>query len=198
VPPETVPATSARRDELLEKAYRYVLEHGLAGMSLRPLAAAVQSSPRVLLFLFESKDGLVRALLARARADEVALLARLSAGSEHAPAGLPAAGREIWSWLAAPQHRGLLRLWLESYARSLVEPEGPWAGFATATVEDWLVLLAGAQPPAERETCTGQTRRTLALSLLRGALLDLLASGDVERTTRAVYRGLGQLEGPSL
>jgi AcrR family transcriptional regulator len=198
MPTETVPAPSARREELLEKAYRYVLEQGLAGMSLRPLAAAVQSSPRVLLFLFGNKDGLVRALLARARADEVALLGRLSAGSEHAPAGLPAAGQEIWSWLAAPEHRGLLRLWLESYARSLVEPEGSWAGFAAATVEDWLTLLAEAQPPAERQTRAGQTRRTLALALLRGALLDLLASGDVERTTRAVQRGLVGLGGPPL
>jgi AcrR family transcriptional regulator len=147
----------------------------------------------VLLFLFESKDGLVRALLARARADEVALLERLSARSQLAPAGLPAGCREIWSWLAAPEHRGLLRLWLESYARSLVEPEGPWAGFAAATVDDWLGLLAEAQPPAERDTGTGRTRRTLALALLRGALLDLLASGDVERTTRAVQHGLAQL-----
>jgi AcrR family transcriptional regulator len=198
VPLETAPTRSARRDELLEKAYQYVLEHGLGGMSLRPLAAAVQSSPRVLLFLFESKDGLVRALLARARADEVALLARLSAGSEHTPAGLAAAGREIWSWLAAGEHRGLLQLWLESYARSLVEPEGPWAGFAAATVEDWLSLLAEAQPSAERETRAGQTRRTLALALLRGALLDLLASGDVDRTTAAVRRGLAQLDHPPL
>ena len=194
MPPETVPATSARRDELLEMAYRYALEHGLAGMSLRPLAAAVQSSPRVLLFLFESKEGLVRALLSRARADEVALLGRLGTRSEDTPAGLAAAGREIWRWLAAPEHRGLLRLWLESYARALVEPEGPWGGFAAATVEDWLTLLAGAQAPAERETRAGQTRRTLALALLRGALLDLLASDDAERTTRAVERGLAALE----
>ena len=48
-------APSPRRDELLERAYRYVLQHGLGGMSLRPLAAAVGSSPRVLLFLFGSK-----------------------------------------------------------------------------------------------------------------------------------------------
>jgi AcrR family transcriptional regulator len=198
VPLDTVPATSARRDELLEKAYRYVLEHGLSGMSLRPLAAAVQSSPRVLLFLFESKDGLVRALLGRARADEVALLGRLSADSENAPAGLPAAGREIWRWLAASEHRGLLRLWLESYARSLVEPEGPWARFAAATVEDWLALLSAAQPAAERESRTGEARRTLVLALLRGALLDLLASGDVDRTTRAVELGLTQLHRHSL
>jgi len=30
----------------------------------------------------------------------------------------------------------------------------------------------------------------LVLALLRGALIDLLATGDVERTTRAVRRGL--------
>jgi AcrR family transcriptional regulator len=188
---ETVPASSARREELLEKAYGYVLEHGLAGMSLRPLAAAVQSSPRVLLFLFESKDALVRALLARARADEVKLLKQLGAQSS---GGLTRAAGEIWGWLAAAEHRGLLRLWLESYSRSLVEPAGPWSGFADATVQDWLALLADAQPAQERDTAAGLQRRTLTLALLRGALLDLLASGDEERTTGAVRAGLAQLD----
>ncbi len=65
---------SARRGELLEAAYRYVLQHGLGEMSLRPLAAAIDSSPRVLLYLFDSKNGLVRALLERARAEELDLL----------------------------------------------------------------------------------------------------------------------------
>ena len=68
---------SARRRQLLDAAYRYVLDHGLADLSLRPLAAAIGSSPRVLLFLFGSKDGLVAALLARARADELAVLERV-------------------------------------------------------------------------------------------------------------------------
>jgi AcrR family transcriptional regulator len=191
VPAETVPASSARRDELLEKAYRYVLEHGLADMSLRPLAAAVHSSPRVLLFLFESKDDLVRALLARARADEVKLLEQLNTQRS---GGLTRAAGEIWGWLAAAEHRGLLRLWLESYSRSLVEPAGPWSGFADATVRDWLALLAQAQPEGERDTAAGLQRRTLALALLRGALLDLLASGDEDRTTGAVRAGLAQLD----
>jgi AcrR family transcriptional regulator len=191
MPAETVPASSARRDELLEKAYRYVLEHGLAGMSLRPLAAAVHSSPRVLLFLFESKDALLRALLARARADEVELLEQLETPLS---GGLARAAGEIWGWLAAAEHRGLLRLWLESYSRSLVDPAGPWAGFADATVQDWLALLAQAQPEEERDTAAGMQRRTLALAVLRGALLDLLASGDLERITGAVRLGLAQLD----
>src|ERR687889_139227 len=77
---------SARQQELLEAAYGYVLERGLADLSLRPLATAIGSSPRVLLFLFGSKDGLVRALLARARADELDVLDRVRrAGSTGGP-----------------------------------------------------------------------------------------------------------------
>ncbi len=183
MPPHANPE-SARRAELLERCYAYVLEHGLATVSLRPLAAAVGSSPRVLLFLFGSKDELVRALLARARADEIALPAI-------GTADLPAAALEVWGWLAADRHRGLLRLWVESYARSLIEPDGPWGPFARQTVEDWLALLAAAQPARVRNTEAGIAQRTLVLAVLRGALLDLLATGDRARTTRAVREALG-------
>lgn len=65
---------SARRAELLALAYDYVLERGLAGPSLRPLAAATGTSPRVLLYLLDSKEGLVRELLARAREGQLALV----------------------------------------------------------------------------------------------------------------------------
>ncbi|GGY51303.1 TetR family transcriptional regulator [Streptomyces omiyaensis] len=174
---------SARRTELLEAAYRYVLAHGLTSLSLRPLAEAVGSSTRVLMFLFGNKDGLVHALLERARADELELLAGLRADR---PAGLAQAADEVWAWLAAPDHRALLRLWAEAYARSLVEPDGPWAGFARATVTDWLDVLAACQPAPERESEEGTLRRTLTLAVLRGALLDLLATDDALRATAAV------------
>jgi AcrR family transcriptional regulator len=162
---------SARRAELLERAYSHVLAHGLADMSLRPLATAVGSSPRVLLLLFGSKDGLVRALLQRARTDELAMLARLRTTDGPVAA-------EVWRWLAAPEHRPLLVLWAEAYVRSLVDPGGAWADFARSTVQDWLDLLAPGQP--------GAAQATLTLAVLRGALLDLLATGDLERTTAAV------------
>jgi AcrR family transcriptional regulator len=184
---DTAPASSARREELLDRAYRYVTEHGLSAMSLRPLATEIGSSPRVLLFLFGSKDGLVRALLARARADELAHVQRIR---RQDGVDLTRVGLEVWRWLIADEHRGLLTLWTESYARSLIEPEGPWAGFAAGTVDDWLTLLADAQAPAERDTRAGEARRTLVLAVLRGALLDLLATGDVARTTRAVTTAL--------
>lgn len=173
---------SARREELLELAYAYVLRHGIAGMSLRPLADAVGSSPRVLLYLFGSKDGLVRALLGRSRAEELALLAEVRAAG-----GGPAEVVErLWEWLADPQRRDLLRLWAEGYARSLVEPDGPWAGFAAQGVQDWIDLLGAVLGPDDDPTAV--------LAVLRGALLDVLATGDVERTTAAVRRQVALLD----
>ena len=174
---------SARRRELLEAAYGYVLERGLADLSLRPLASAIGSSPRVLLFLFGSKDGLVRALLARARADELDVLDRVRRAG-----GPRAAADAIWAWLAAAEHRGLLTLWFEGYARALVESDGVWEGFAARTVRDWLGLLDEVSVEAD------DVDRTLLLAVLRGCLLDLLATGDVARTSAAVDRYLRMID----
>jgi AcrR family transcriptional regulator len=182
---ERPPVESARRTELLEAIYAYAAGRGLGELSLRPMASAVGSSPRVLLYLFGSKDDLVRALLARARMDEVALLDEVRRPGE-APIGLDVAVERIWGWLAAPGHRGLLCLWVEAYGRSLTEPDGPWAGFAAQSVADWLEVLAGCQPPRRRRTKAGVAERTAALALVRGGLLDLLATGDAPRSGAAV------------
>jgi AcrR family transcriptional regulator len=190
---EETTTASARQIELLEAAYRYALEHGLADLSLRPLAAAIGSSPRVLMFLFGNKEGLVRALLARARTDELAILDRLGNTRDGGSIGLVPVVEQIWAWLAADEHRPLLRLWAEAYARSLVEPDGAWAGFARATVNDWLADLAACQPQSENDSEEGAARRTLALAVLRGALLDLLATGDEDRVTAAVQHQLALL-----
>jgi len=190
-PPAAEPSDSPRKRELLEAAYGYLLAHGLADFSLRPLARAIGSSPRVLLYLFGSKDGLTRALLARAREEEVGALAAL--GTTRQQAGMAAAGREVWAWLVNPSHRALLTLWLEGYARSLLGDRGPWASFAQETVGDWLELLAARQSDSRRHSRAGEDERTLLLAVLRGALLDVLATGDVERTTRAVEHHLAGL-----
>ncbi|MBV8219221.1 MAG: TetR/AcrR family transcriptional regulator [Solirubrobacterales bacterium] len=178
----SAPATSPRRDELLELAYGYVLEHGVADLSLRPLATAIKSSPRVLLFLFGSKAELVQAILARAREDELELLARVRGEGD-----LETVAAALWRWLAAADHRGLLTLWVEGYARSLIDRDGPWASFAAATVADWLAVLS--------ESGAGEEDATLVLAVLRGTILDLLATGDLERTTEAVNRQLALMRG---
>lgn len=180
-------AQSPRRVEIVEAAYQHVLANGLAGASLRPVAEATGSSTGVLRFLFGSKDGLVVALLERARSEELDFLAAVPADAD-----LVTVARAVWEWLADPAHRPVLRLWVESYAASLQDESGPWSGFARATVGDWLRVLAQAQPPEVRRTAAGKAERTAVLAVLRGAVLDLLATGDRTRTRAAVEVALGR------
>ncbi|MDE2280697.1 MAG: TetR family transcriptional regulator, partial [Xanthomonadaceae bacterium] len=44
-----------RKDALIEPIVGYLLEHGLANLSLRPLATAIGTSARLLVYHFESK-----------------------------------------------------------------------------------------------------------------------------------------------
>src|SRR5262245_64322827 len=65
--PERVDGRSARyahrRPELLAAATDYVFEHGLANLSIRPLAAALGVSHRAVLHHFGSKEQLVGEIL---------------------------------------------------------------------------------------------------------------------------------------
>lgn len=182
---------TSRKAELVEAAYAYVLEHGLTDLSLRPVAEAIGSSTGVLRFLFGSREGLIETLLDRARQDEIDMLSALPPGAD-----LLTTADAIWTWLAAPSRRALLRLWVQTYSASLHPDSGPWAEFARRSVTDWLGLLSRAQPPELREAASGLAQRTAVLSLLRGSVLDLVATGDTARTTESVKRGLVALTRP--
>ncbi|NUP32013.1 MAG: TetR/AcrR family transcriptional regulator [Streptomycetaceae bacterium] len=154
---------SPRRRELLAATLAYAAEHNLSDLSLRPLAAAIGSSPRVLLYLFGSKDGLMREVLAAGREEQLALVERA-----YAEAADPRAALELlWEWCTAPHRRSTLRLFFEGYVRSPGD-DGPWHGFATASLDDWL-------PPFERLFADTDIPATLALAVLRGLLLDVIA-----------------------
>ena len=168
-------------------------EQGFAGTSISMVCRRSGLPPSSTYWHFGSKEGLVRAVLAKARAEELRLLDQVGEPPSRPIIGLAAAVERLWGWLAAPEHRQLLTLWAETYAGSLVEPGGAWGGFAAATVHDWLAVLAACQPAEERDGPDGAARRTLALAVLRGALLDLLATADQERVSAAVHHQLGLL-----
>ena len=52
-----------RRDELAEAATDYVLDHGLIGLSLRPMASVLGTSDRMLLYHFADKADLTATVL---------------------------------------------------------------------------------------------------------------------------------------
>ncbi len=178
---------SARRVELFDASYAYVLDHGLNGLSLRPLAAAIGTSPRVLLYLFGSKENLLRELLARARREQVAQMRSALGSTAGGDDGFEALAARLWSWLSAPEQRSMVRLTYEAFLLSLGREPGPWAGFAAEAAEDWLEVLIDAQPHVPK--AVAEARATRALATIRGLLIDLLACGDSERVAGAAHLG---------
>ncbi|QMU70083.1 TetR/AcrR family transcriptional regulator [Streptacidiphilus sp. P02-A3a] len=176
------PADPARRGRTLARATDYVLAHGLAGLSLRPLAAALGTSPRMLLYDFGSKEELVAAVLAEARRRGAARLAEhRAAPGEGARERL----RGIWAWISADERAPFVRLFFEVHAEGLVHPETyPGQGEA---VTDWFQTLGaafGSVSAGPGDTVTP----TLVMAVLRGLLFDLTATGDRDRADRALER----------
>ena len=178
---------SSRRVELFDASYAYLLDHGLHGLSLRPMAAAIGSSPRVLLFLFGSKDALLRDLLARARREHIARMTSALKSTADGNSGFGELASCLWAWLSAPEQRAMVRLTYEAFMLSLGHKPGPWAGFAAESVQDWLDFLIDAQDQVPRPEA--EARATRVLAMMRGLLIDLLAYGDNERVSAAAKLG---------
>ncbi len=160
------PVDPQRRAAVLTKAADYVLERGLAGLSLRPLAKALGTSTRMLLYDFGSKERLIRDVLAEIRRREENLLAAEVRTLE-----------DVWRWVAAPEREPFLRLFFEVYVAGLGKGE------AEPLVRDWLEFLRTSwQPRVDDATAT------LMVAVVRGLLLDRLATGDRERTDAALHR----------
>jgi AcrR family transcriptional regulator len=168
------PVDPNRRNVVLAKAAQYVLEHGLAGLSLRPLAKALGTSPRMLLYDFASKERLIHEILAEIRRQEAALLEAEVRSLD-----------DVWRWIAAPEREPFLRLFFEVYVEALGQDE------AKPLVHDWLAVIDTVWRPRV-DTATA----TLMIAVVRGLLLDRLATGDRERTDAAMARFVDLLESP--
>ncbi|MFN3212711.1 MAG: TetR/AcrR family transcriptional regulator [Henriciella sp.] len=108
-------AAQDKRSELIDKLADHVLAEGLLHASLRPLAKAVGTSDRMLLYYFKDKDELIEAVLDRIAARITAILGQ-STAPEPLPLDVlaPMLVENMKSELFWPY----LRLWLEVAALS--------------------------------------------------------------------------------
>ena len=139
---------TARRDDLAEAATDYVLEHGLVGLSLRPMAAELGTSDRMLLYHFRDKDDLVATLL-RVSNDRSVAAIRALPPSPDVRAGVQA----LWAAVTSPAQSRCQRLYVEAAALGLLGTE-PYASVVREANEVWVAALAGhlvaSGMPAER------------------------------------------------
>ena len=169
------PARSAR-ERLLDSVIEHFTAEGLADQSLRRIAQAVGTSHRMLLYHFGSKDGL---LLEVVRAVEARTRARFGAIGEDADAETETDElvRRMWAAVADPVLADLERLFFALYGRALQGDESTLP-LLQDDVERWLdanVALSAHQGiPAD----VARIHARLGLAVIRGLLLDLLATGD--------------------
>lgn len=178
----------ARRAELLDAVVDYILAHGVSDLSLRPLAKAVGSSPRVLLYYFGSKEDLVTEVLAQAGARQREIFARLRAQNLGTACGC----REIWNIMSAPSSEPLFRLFFELYGLALQDRK-KYARFLKRAVEPWLEFIAAPLLEVGWTKTQARAYATMLVAGFRGFLLDLCATRDRERVNAGVEMWLETL-----
>jgi AcrR family transcriptional regulator len=165
-----------QRDELALTAADWVIEHGLADLSLRRLAAGIGTSHRMLLYHFGSKDELFQAILRAARTREQERAAT-SPNDRRAPSDNL---RRTWQYLSGPREHAFWRFYFEVHGLALQNPER-YPDVLHEGVHDWLGttrdLLIGDGATPEQATAVA----TLIVGAFRGLMLDLLQTGERER-----------------
>ncbi|GAA5166567.1 TetR/AcrR family transcriptional regulator [Pseudonocardia eucalypti] len=179
-----------RRAALAEGALDYVLSHGLIGLSLRPLAAALGTSDRMLIYHFGGKDELITELVSLANA-------RLAEGmppAEPEPETVADLVRYAWRAVNESGIAGVGRLYLELCALSMGEPER-WRPAHRRLREPWLVMLRGGLGELGARPDRVATLADLVLDTIDGLLLDRMVSGDAARTDAAAEAFVDLLQG---
>ncbi|MFC4127658.1 TetR/AcrR family transcriptional regulator [Nocardia rhizosphaerae] len=175
------PLDHAKRAELLASVVRYIAEHGLADLSLRPLAAELGTSSRMLIYYFDTKENLLVQALATQRPDIAAVFAGVDDAAE-----LRERAWSFWKANSAGADQTSVRAMLQVIGAACA-PHGPYADYAndaiTIFVEAFTAGLRSIGTDDEPEVVA-----TLLISGLRGILQDRLITGDVERTDRAARR----------
>jgi AcrR family transcriptional regulator len=173
----------SRREELLDATAAYLLRHGMTDVSLRPLAAAVGSKARLLIYHFGSRERLLNeglALVLRRVQSEFLTLDK--------NATLDAAILAFWRDAISPERAPYLKLIFEVHG--LAPRQARLLGrYARTAIESWRDLIA-ERLPARLGHADRAARATLMVSVVNGLLLDVLATGDGARATRALRQFL--------
>ena len=172
------------RETLLPLLAQHVLDHGLAGASLRPMAKAAGTSDRMLIYHFGSKDGLVTALLEHiagmySGALELAYPSEPAASRRECAQRLLAIGR-------APMFAPFLKLWWEIVAGA-AKGDPAYRASAAAMMDSQLAWFAAHLPPGDPDPEGGA--KIVALAVEGALMMDAIGLGSVGEA------GLAALEG---
>lgn len=128
--------STARREELAALATDYTVDNGLIGLSLRPLAAAIGTSDRMLLYHFAGKDDLVATVLRISNDRSVEAVRALPPSTSVRTAVL-----DLWRVSMSDELDHCHRIQVEAAALGLLGRE-PYASVVGEAHERWVEALA--------------------------------------------------------
>lgn len=168
-----MPRDPSRREHLAESAADYVLAHGLVGLSLRPLAADLGTSDRMLLYHFAGKDDLVATVLRVGNDRSVARVRALPAAPDVRRAVL-----DLWTEVTTSPVAACQRMYVEAAALGLFGQE-PYASVVREANRVWVRALADHLVAAGADVASAARAVALLDAALTGFQLDLpLDAGD--------------------
>jgi AcrR family transcriptional regulator len=174
-------SSSPARDRLLAVAVDSARSGGIADLSLRELASAIGTSHRMLIYHFGSREGLLVAVAqAVEETERAALLDSITTTAD---------ARRAWKRLSHPRLWPQERLFFELYSYALLGRPGT-EGFLDGIVESWVAPIAAVWVEAGVDLKSARADARLGLAVVRGLLLDLLATGDRAGVDEAYERFL--------
>jgi AcrR family transcriptional regulator len=180
----------SRRHELAEGATDYVLEHGLIGLSLRPLAAELGTSDRMLLYHFSDKDDLVATVLRVSTDRSVNGIRALGPSPDVTRAVL-----DLWSVVSTPAQARCQRLYVEAAALGVLGTE-PYATVVAEANDVWMEALADHLVASGLEPALASRASSLVEAAFMGLQLDgpLARREVVEASVQDLARAVASLQ----
>ena len=181
-----------RRRQLLDGVVAHLADHGLAGVSLRPVARSLGVSVNGLVHHLGTREEMVVAALRRA----IEVQEDVQAGWLRRQPDLSMIGllRRWWRWInASPEHLALVRLGIEAAALDATvsglpgDVRADQIGVWRANIEQRLVA-EGMEPAAAR------VEASIVKAMFTGLVVDLLATGERRRLTRALDAALAAVD----
>lgn len=169
------------RQRLLDAVVAFALEHGIADVSLRQLAAAVGTSHRMLIHHFGTREELLVEVIRVVEQREQELFATDLGTSGTATDS----ARSQWKRLSDPALAPQERLFFEVYGQALRGQ--PWATpMLDGVVTEWVAALADRLVERGTPARKAAAAARLGVAVTRGLLLDLLATGDRREVDKAM------------
>jgi AcrR family transcriptional regulator len=169
---------ASRKEALLEDLIAYLVKRGVADLSLRPMAEAVGTSARLLIFHFGSKERLLSDVLERMQAylqRSLGELLHLEHAADRAPLRL------FWDWALKDANFAQLCVVYQLQVLAAQDPK-TYGKYLKKNSLHWLETIQSVLKPSQRSPALA----TLIAAVFDGLFIEVMSTGDRRRASAAL------------